>query len=87
MVVQVMVVQVSFRGNMAKLYDYLTDLDLQVGEPVVVPTGSSYAVGRVERLLESSSKATAWVVQRVDVAGHKRRMRLREAAELDTLLS
>lgn len=82
-----MVVQVSFKGNLVKLYDYLTDLDLTVGEPVVVPTGSGYSVGRVERFLGSSSKATAWVVQRVDVAGHKARMSQREAAEMDALLS
>lgn len=82
-----MVVQISFKGNLVKLYDYLTDLNLKVGEPVVVPTGSGYSVGRVERSVGSSSKATAWVVQRVDVTGHKARMRQREAAEIDELLS
>lgn len=82
-----MVVQVSFKGNLVKLYDYLTDLDLQVGEPVVVPTGSSYSVGKVKNILDSSNKATAWVVQRVDVIGHEHRMSRREEAELDELLS
>lgn len=82
-----MIVQISFKGNLVKVYDYLTDLDLQVGEPVVVPTGSGYSVGKVERILASSKKATAWVVQRVDVAGHKERTRQREAAEMDNLLS
>lgn len=82
-----MVVRISFKGNLVKLYDYLTDLDLKAGEPVVVPTGSGFSVGRVEKILESSNKATAWVVQRVDIAGHKERMRQREAAEIDNWLS
>lgn len=82
-----MVVKVSFKGNMTKLYDYLTDFDLQVGEPVVVPTGSGYSVGKIEKVLDSSCKATAWVVQRVDVAGHKERMQQREAVEMEEILS
>jgi hypothetical protein len=73
-----MVVQVSFSGNLAKLYDYFTDINLKAGEPVVVQTGSSFAVGKVVRLLERSEKATAWVVQKVDVEGHKKRMAKRE---------
>lgn len=79
-----MVVRISFKGNLAKLYDYFTDLNVKVGEPVVVPTGSTFSIGKVEKILQGSNKATAWVVQRVDVEGHKRRM---EERELDALLN
>lgn len=82
-----MIVQVSFKGNLAKLYDYKTDLDLEKGEPVVVPTGSTFSIGIVERIIETSNRATSWVVQRVDVLGHKKRIVLREKAEIDEMLS
>lgn len=82
-----MVVQVSFKGNFAKLYDYKTDLNLKAGEPVVVPTGSGFSVGTVEKILSHSTKATAWVVQKIDAEGHAARMKKREIEELEEMLS
>ena len=77
-----MVVSVVFRDN-PKKYDYLTDiLYLQRGEFVVVPVGplseGAFEVARVAEVKEKSSKATAWAVQRVDVAGWRRKMKERE---------
>lgn len=81
-----MVVQIIFKGNAEKLYDYKTDLQLEKGEPVVVPTGSGFSVGTVYGVLADSKKATAWVVQKVDAAGHEQRMKKRELEELEALL-
>ena len=76
-----MVVSVVFRDS-PKKYDYLTDIDLRKGELVVVPVGSpdagAFSVVRVAEVKESSPKATAWVVQRVNLANWRRRMQEQE---------
>ena len=51
---------------------------LSVGDYVVVPTGDHFGVGKVERVGKSSSKATKWVVQKVDLETYKFRMSLLE---------
>lgn len=76
--------QVSFAGNMEVLYDFKTDLELLPGDPVVCDTARGFSVGKVVALAETSAKATNWIVQKVDVAGHKER--LRQEKELDELL-
>jgi len=77
-----MVVSVEFRGSPWKHYDYLTDLDLKRGDLVIVPTGSTplqeFAVVRVVGTKKESERATAWVAQKVDVEGFKKRMETRE---------
>ncbi len=82
------IVQVSFAGNTEVLYDFFTDLELQVGDPVVCDTVRGYSVGKVIRFIERSSKATNWIVQKVDVEGHKRRLERerRLAKELEEML-
>ncbi|GMB00896.1 hypothetical protein [Pelosinus sp. IPA-1] len=75
------IVQIAFRGNYAKLYDYFTDLDLSVGEPVVCETGSGYSIGTVAGFIPVSKNAKAWIVQKIDVEGHKQRQELRELLE------
>ena len=75
------IVQVVFRGNYAKLYDYFTDLDVVVGEPVVVETGSTFSIGTIAGFVEKSKNARAWIVQKIDVEGHKQRLELRELLE------
>lgn len=72
-----MVVRVSFR-NCPKCYDYHCDMRLSVGDYVVVPTGDHFGVGKVERVGKSSSRATKWVVQKVDLDAYKFRMSLLE---------
>lgn len=73
-----MVVGVIFRGTPYKVYDYLTDLPLEAGDLVVVPTGPLakgdmtaftehfVAVARVVRKKAASTKAFAWVIQKID---------------------
>ncbi|MEW5952657.1 MAG: DUF4326 domain-containing protein [Bacillota bacterium] len=81
------IVQVSFAGNLSYLYDFFTDLDLQEGDPVVCDTVRGYSVGKAVGFVETSTKATNWIVQKVDVEGHRARMKERRAAkELEELL-
>jgi len=75
------IAQIAFKGNLAKLYDYFTDLDVSVGEPVVVETGSTFSVGTVQKIISESKNARAWIVQKIDVEGHKERKALRELLE------
>jgi len=79
-----MVVSVVFRDN-PKKYDYLTDIELRKGELAVVPVGppdaGAFEVVTVAAVKEFSIKATAWVVQRVDVKGWRQRMKKREQKE------
>ena len=83
----VKIAQVVFAGNYVATYDFFTDLDkLQVGDPVVCDTARGYRVGKVIALKETSDKATNWIVQQVDVKGHKERMKERRAGELAEML-
>ena len=75
------IVQIIFKGNHAKSYDYFTDLEVTVGEPVVVETGSTFSVGTVEGFVVNSKNARSWIVQKIDVEGHKQRQELRELLE------
>ena len=75
------IVQVFFRGNVCKTYDYFTDLDLKVGEPVIVQTGSTFSVGTVQGFVSESKNAKVWIVQKIDVAGHEERKAMRELLE------
>lgn len=75
------IVQIAFKGNLAKLYDYFTDLDVVVGEPVVVETGSAFSIGTVQGFVLESKNARSWIVQKIDVDGHKQRVALRELLE------
>jgi len=80
-------VQVTFAGNNEVLYDFFTDLQLQVGDPVVCDTIRGFSVGKVIGFVETSTKADRWIVQKVDVKGHKKRLeRERLAKELEEML-
>ncbi len=76
-------VQVIFAGNYEAKYDFKTDLELKIDDPVVCDTARGFSVGKVVGLLESSTKATNWIVQKVDVKGHQARLWLeKELAEM-----
>ena len=66
-------VRVQFR-NSPNIYDYLSDIELHEGDFAVVPASPGFAVVRVVKVVEHSERATAWVVQRVDVEGYQQRM-------------
>lgn len=75
------IVQVTFAGNNEVKYDFFTDLNnLQVGDPVVCDTARGYSIGKVIGFVETSTKARSWIVQRVDVEGHRARMEERRLA-------
>lgn len=76
------IVQIAFAGNYEVLYDFFTDIDLQVGDPVVCDTARGYSVGKVSGFVDKSTKATNWIVQKVDVDGHKKRLEREELAEM-----
>lgn len=76
------IAQVTFAGNNEVKYDFFTDLEnIQVGDPVVCDTARGYSIGKVVALIETSTKARSWIVQRVDVEGHKTRMEERQLAD------
>lgn len=76
------IVQVAFAGNHERLYDYFTDMgELESGDWVVCHTMSGYGVGRVVRYIETSTKAEKWIVQRVDVEGHRKRLESERLAD------
>lgn len=70
-------VRVKFR-NSPNTYDYLSDLGLKAGDFAVVPASPGFAVVQVTRVLEESSKATVWVVQKVDVESYQRKQEKRK---------
>jgi len=76
------IVQIAFAGNFERLYDFFTDLDLKVGDPVVCDTFRGFSVGKVAEFVETSTKADKWIVQKVDVEGHEKRNRERELKEM-----
>ena len=87
-----MVVSEEFRDTPWKHYDYLTDIQLQKGDLAVVPAGppeaERFAVVKVVDLKKESSRATAWVVQKVDVKGFQKKMKQRsEDMEIEAMFS
>lgn len=82
-----MVASVVFHDTPYKRYDYLSDIPLEEGDFVVVSTGSPpsrrFAVVEVVGIKDRSDKATAWVMQKVDVDGFDRKMKaIRELEEM-----
>ena len=78
-------VAVKFKGYKSRHgqgpdYHYLSDLDLKVGDNVIVDSPTEgYVVVIVTKLCGSleTSKATKWIVQKVDDTEHKHREELR----------
>lgn len=90
-----MIVGVVFRGTPYKIYDYLTDFPLKKGDLVVVPTGPLakgdmaafderfLSIAKVVRRKTVSTKAFAWVIQKIDPEPFKARM---EADAIEAML-
>lgn len=72
-------------GNTHKSYDFKTDMELLPNDIVVVETQyNDYSLARVEMMHKHmSGKATKWVIDKVDTAGHEARRAL-EAAMKET---
>ena len=76
------IVEVSFRGNMVKLYSYHNDIpEVQPGDYVVVESPSGPNCGRVLSTKAKSDKATAWVIARVDLESFKAKQEARAMLE------
>lgn len=73
-------VRVQFR-NSPNIYDYLSDIELHEGDFAVVPAIPGFAVVQVVKVVEHSERATAWIVQRVDVDGYKERLAQKKTRE------
>lgn len=75
---------VKFYGNETE-YTYLTDFDLSPGDLVVVPANSYYQVVKVVETRGLTpgqrSKATKWVVQRLDITAHEQRLEKQRIAQ------
>jgi len=81
------IAQVTFAGNNEVKYDFFTDLDLKIDDPVVCHTVRGYGVAKVAGFVETSTKAKDWIVQKVDVDRYKALVeRDRQARELEDLL-
>lgn len=58
--------KVSF-DEYSRNYSYKTNLtDLQQGDLVIVPTRDTFKIGTFEEYMEEDSKATRWLVSKVD---------------------
>lgn len=73
---------------MNKKYSYMTDLDLKVGDKVVVSVDGKFKVVEVVDIDVTTNKATKWVVDKVDVDGYKNREKRRqEISRLERVLA
>ena len=84
------VVQVKFKGYVSSEYSYLTDLDLKVNDQVIVDSPRDgyvvVVVTKVSGPLEGT-KATKWIVQKVDDTEYKRKEEARrKKAVIETKL-
>lgn len=69
-------VEVTFDNNTySKKYVFRNDIaDLQIGDKVVVETQHGFSVGTVKSFLETSKIGTKFVVQKIDVEAHNKRL-------------
>ena len=73
------------RSMTSKDYAFLTHLDLSVGDDVIVDTQKGLMVARVTKVRGLSKtqmgRATMFVVQKIDLAGHADRIKKAEIAQ------
>jgi hypothetical protein len=61
------IAKVEFKGTNYKHYDFLTDLDLKVGDTVVCDCTTGLNIAKVVEISSDSAAATRWIVQKVDL--------------------
>lgn len=76
------IVKVILEGAPAKLYDYYSDLDTEVGDQHIVPTPYGPKVAVVKKVVSASDKAQKLVIQKVDVKGYVKRKKLFKEGKL-----
>ena len=76
------IAKVILEGAPAKLYDYYSDLDMEVGDYVLVPTPYGPKVAVVKKVASASDKAQKLVIQKVDAKGYVKRKKLFKEGKL-----
>jgi len=57
-------VQVTFRGNTAKTYDFYCDMAVKIGDDVLLDTTNGLSIGKVAGIVDSVfTKADHWVIK------------------------
>lgn len=80
-------VAVVVLGDYAKEYDFLSMDILERGDRVVCDTINGLVLGRVVQMIPSSTKATRWVVCKIDMEAHKARVeKAREIQAIKTAM-
>lgn len=65
---------IKFPDTTNKFDFFFDDPTLCIGDQVVVDTQRGLSIGEVIMFKDASSRATAWVVQKVDLAAYNKRM-------------
>ncbi len=65
-----------------KLYDYFSDIDVEVGDYVLVPTPYGPKVAKVKKVVSTSDKAEKLIIQKVDVKSYAKRKKLFKEGKL-----
>lgn len=82
----IQIVSIEFEGT-STLYDFKTDLNLEIGDLVVCDTSCGYFLGTVADIKGRSDKATKWIVDKVDLKAHEERLaKERKLKELKRLM-
>lgn len=75
------VVGVKFQGN-SQVYDFFTDLDLQVDDLVVCDTAIGFSTAKVAIIRDNASQiCRKWIVQKIDIVAHKARLEHQKAID------
>lgn len=65
-----------------KLYDYFSDIDVEVGDYVLVPTPYGPKAALVYKVISTSKKAEKLIIQKIDVKGYAKRKKLLKEGKL-----
>lgn len=76
------IAKVRLCGAPTKLYDYFSDIDVEAGDYVLVPTPYCPKVAVVEKVVSASDKAQKLVIQKIDVKGYVKRKKLFKEGKL-----
>lgn len=70
------IAKVSFEDGKGWTYDFFTDLDYLVEkDKLVVDTRNGLAIATFVEYVEESDKASAWVVQKINMKRHTKRIK------------
>jgi hypothetical protein len=75
------VVLVKFSGTPYKEYAFRTDLDLEKGDKVVCDCSTGLSIATVTACQEINEKATRWIIQKIDLTEHQKRVDREKALE------